>query len=414
MKQIIEIKLYSLFLIITYFPFLFSCNFQYQKKEYGFIPSDTIILKSRSLKNVISYIDDKSNKSLITYVDIENECFNILNENGITNVYYYNEIIKNIKKAKLNHYFYFVGKNQIFYLLGKYSEGTSPELSRKNEYFLYEVNSNKFLLNSTPVINKTGKNINILTPNYQLPIISSKDSMVYICATAIQTAPGEKGNHDYHINTESRISMFSQESIMLLVIKKNGESYIYSENIRYPSYFLDTNLRIYQNFPSINIFNHTEIVTLYSDFDTLYSFDIQSKQIEKHFFTSKYKTPFKSFDLNELFNYEYIFKDACEHSNYLYLKTNSLSNELYIIVKKPVLYENEDGTVNSPKHNPFSIIILDQNYESKGEFSIPKEFSKHNSFPFKKGLAILNDNLTSSDPNHYLHYVVFEYKLIDK
>jgi hypothetical protein len=288
---------------------------------------------------------------------------------------------------------------------------SEKNLETKRDFVLFRIDSTNQIIDKIKINNDTKRNFYIQSPLIQYPIITNKDSSVFVCAVTVGSNPGETPINDYQINNNSRIKKFSQDCAMLIVIKNNNEAYFMSKNISYPKIFLDTSIYFYDYFPSIVAKPNNDILTLYYDLDTLYSYNISSEVYSKHPFDSKYHTAFKSFDKSKIYDYDYINKYACESTSNIYLKQNNKTNQTYIIISKALKYENEDGTINKASNNPFSIIVLDSNYSQLGEFNISPDYIKHDCFAYGNGIAFLNTKLSTQDSNKYLYYVVFETKL---
>lgn len=407
-----------LFLTFFYSFALYSCqNNNFSTEEISFTPTDTISISGNSCKKQIFYYNKESNSNILSYFNYtRNSLVQISNKKNIKEIDF-NKLFNKPGKFRLMQHFFYLNKNNDIYLLAtpvNLINSNNNKLETKRDYFLFRIDSTNQITDTIEIVNNTNKNFYIQSPLYQLPIISNEDSSVFISAVAITAQPGEKLYNDYQVNNNSRLKSFSQDCSMLIVIKNDREAYFMTKDISYPKIFLDTNISFYNYFPSIVGNANQNILTIYRDLDTLYSYNVLSNSYFKYQINSKYNTPFIPFEKTKLFDYEYLYKYSAESCSYLYLKQNRVSNQTYVIIKKPIKYENDDGTVNNPSKNPFSVIVLDSNYSQIGEFDIPPEYIKHHCFAYGNGIAFLNSKLLEKDTNNNLHFVIFETKTLQK
>ncbi|MCX6232264.1 MAG: hypothetical protein NTZ33_12055 [Bacteroidetes bacterium] len=406
----------SLIIIALFWLSITSCKYIHKSQHWVFIPTDTINFAYKNISKMNSVYVDSSIYNWISFSDKELSEI-VLMKKGFYNstfVFHINNTIKESKQYIINNYQYFVkDTNKIFLLVSEKTKIIPENLNKIEQhnykYSLLSINNKGEVVDTIKIINNLDKNL-ILGHIYPYAIQNNEDSTIYITDVTVSSKFGSKPNNDYCINVKSRLDMFSQENFVYIIVKKNNTAYIKSCNNHFPSILLDTNLIFYDYFPHFSISKSKSILHIYFDLDTIYEAKFLDNKTIKHPIQSKYKTKFVNFDMNEYFNYEYIFKSSSEKSAFVYIKSNFKNGQIYVIVKKPIKYENSDGTVNNARDNPFSVIVIDSNYKQLGEFDIPPEYSKHNSFIVNNGIAFLNEKLTETDPNKYLHYVVFELK----
>ncbi len=386
---------YLLILLSLHF---FSCNNNETKtnteRSWGSI--DTVLLPIINPIRVNSYYNNENGSSYLSFIDVNNmNIYLIINDNNnnkIEQIFNYKKAFNHYKKENHNLYYFFKDTNYVYILLkNPIQQGivkqSMVQIDNDGQFKVLEIQNN------------SNKIYYIQSPNNAFSFLNKN---IFIATYFSRPNDKEPPLNDYQFNTKSRLKAFSQPPALLFEIN-DSTSKIIKEYGTYPKVLLDTTKFIYNYFPNYTIYNNTAAVFLYRDFDTLY-LERNDKTI-KYAFKSKNKHNNSEFDMEKLYNYNYIQQHSCETSNPMYLKYNSKRKLLYLIYAKYQKFENDDGTINKAVNNPFSIIVFDSLFQNIGEFDISNEYSKFNSFTTAKGIALKNVKLSKNNNN--ATYVVF-------
>jgi hypothetical protein len=384
-----------------------SCKNDKRTNNIDLLAVDTLILPVKKAYRINARYDSEEEKDYVTYIDSEQDEINLIlidkNKQQERHVFPYKQALIDAKAGRWGYFYYFTDYNTVSLFIEKDKpEGliyTILNISETGDWKEYNL------------VNKTSRDYRFQIPIYPFSISKNGMKNLYISTVFPFVNSGEKPLNDYQTNNQSRLEVFSEASTILIELN-DSSGQIIKEFGKYPEIFLDTSVIFYYYFPSYTVMNNKSILYLYRELDTLYEFDINKLGLSKHPFAPKYKTEHVSFDMKELYNYDYISKWACESSCPLYIKYNANLNSTFVIYKLAVDYVNDDGTVNRAIDNPFSIIMFDSLLNQIFEKKIPDNYSKHNSFPVANGIALLNTSLTKNNKDQYATYVIFALKEI--
>lgn len=206
-----------------------------------------------------------------------------------------------------------------------------------------------------------------------------------------------KSSLNYRRNKMARIRAFSHGFADELEISKHKIIFNGKTTGHYPKIHLSDSVYNYY-FPWIALNKNLDFVTCYFFIDSIFVTHPDNSQ--EHFsLLSRYKTESsKTIDASKIFDYEYLNRDADSRLSYMYLRYDYYRNLYYVVAAKPMPFENEDGTRNSPADKPWSLIVLDSTFSQIAEIDMPKQFSKHEIMVTKEGIAVLDENLTAQNP----------------
>lgn len=111
--------------------------------------------------------------------------------------------------------------------------------------------------------------------------------------------------------------------------------------------------------------------------NTIGSEDIRYVLAQSFFFT---RNP--EFDVERIFDFNYIARYLTENSRYQRVLYDRFNGRYYRIVKHRVDYEKDDGTINEWYAAPWSVVILDSAFTIEGEVLFP-----HNEYLFNNVLV---------------------------
>ena len=384
-----------------------SCKNDTRVKDISLMAIDTLIFPVKKAFRINARYDSEEKQDYVTYIDLEQGEINLIligeSKQQERHVFPYKQVLIDAKADRWSYFYYFTDYNTVSLLIKKNEpEGliyTILNISETGDWKEYSL------------VNKTNRDYNFQTPIYPFPISKNGMNNLYVSTVFPFVNSGEKPLNDYQTNKQSRLEVFSKAPTILFELNDSSGQMI-KEFGEYPKVLLDTSVIIYNYFPSYAVVNNRSILYLYRDLDTLYELGIDKLGLSKHSFESRYKKENVSFDMKELYNYDYIFNWACENSNPLYIKYNANIKNTFVVYKLAVDYINDDGTVNNPADNPFSIIVFDSLLNQIYEEKIPDNYSKHNSFPVANGIALLNTSLTINNKDQFAAYVIFEMKEI--
>jgi hypothetical protein len=212
---------------------------------------------------------------------------------------------------------------------------------------------------------------------------------------------------DYKINKDHRLRKFSKP--MITEFSLNNERLTAYRGIgHYPSAHLseDSTYSHYWFWTAMN--KDLDIVAAYFFLDSLYVVHRNNMQ-DRYPLKSKYQYHVnETIDPNESNNYNYLAEKACESTSYMYLRYDAYRDLYYVVVSKAMTYENEDGTHNDAADKPWSLIVLDSEFNQKAEIDMPNHLSKHELMIVPEGLAVKDPTL--SDKNNFC-FIIYNIEL---
>lgn len=207
---------------------------------------------------------------------------------------------------------------------------------------------------------------------------------------------------DYAYNTPSRIKKFTAPIITELR-SHSGKIMVMRKFGRYPKALSsETPVRSFSFYTAMNA--QKNICIIYPSIDSIFIL-FQNGTTEQRPVKSKYQSHKNDFsDPDKHFDYDYLRSIACESTSYMHLRYDSYRKYYYIVVAKYIPYENRNGTTNSPIHKPWSLMVLNEQFEQLAEIDMPDHLSKHEIMIVPEGIAIQDNNL--SDDNRAC-FVIF-------
>lgn len=216
-----------------------------------------------------------------------------------------------------------------------------------------------------------------------------------------------KSLNNYKKNLESRERKFSQPMITECTLNK--ERFAAQRGIGlYPASHLskDSTYNHYWFWTAMN--KDLDIVTAYFFIDSLYVIHRDNTQ-SRHFFKSQYQHHVnETIDTAKANDYLYLSEKSCESTSYMYLRYDAYRDLYYVVVSKAMTYENEDGTHNDAADKPWSLIVLDSEFNQKAEIDMPNHLSKHELMIVPEGLAVKDPTL--SDKNNFC-FIIYNIEL---
>ena len=156
----------------------------------------------------------------------------------------------------------------------------------------------------------------------------------------------------------------------------------------------------YNFYPTMN--RDTDLVAVYSFIDSIYVIHQDGNQ-ERHYFHSKYqKHLHEDYDTLNTYNYSELSRTRIARTNYSDVVYDAFRNLYYIIVAKPMPYENKDGTRNSSEDQPWSMIILNSSFQQIVETDMPDCLSKYQMMVVPKGIALMDKRFSKNEKSCYV------------
>ena len=165
-------------------------------------------------------------------------------------------------------------------------------------------------------------------------------------------------------------------------------------------YYEDTPSRVRNSKnQSVVSFGFSDSIYVLSEKDTL---RIEAK--------SGHSKEFRPFDPKEEANMTYIEEYFVEETRYYRIIFDGYRNLYYRVVLHGIPYRNGDGTKNLYQDKPFSILILNENFQTLCEYSFPaKTYDFRNMVVTNEGLWISTGNdLNPASPQNALEYELFQ------
>lgn len=194
---------------------------------------------------------------------------------------------------------------------------------------------------------------------------------------------------------------------------KIGRNFIIQEKGfgKYPKIFSEENSRFLCDYydPRFLINNKNEIVYFFPFIDSIYVIDIATNNQKSYYLNSKYKNDRNKItapDSLKIYDFNYQEKYIKNFLQYLKIFFDSYRNYYYIIVIHPMNHENEDGTFTSLVDAPWSLMILDTNFNILDELKMPDNISKYGLMINKDGIAMNNKNLNTE--KNKLSYIIYK------
>jgi hypothetical protein len=393
MKRYHSTSLFLFVVILLCSHLMISCN-ENNKGKLSITPVDTICLPYQTIHWLHSYYHPFFQTTVLTFIDDKSLDF----------------ILIDLEKNTTFHY----PIQPLIKLTGDYSppvtccilDSSSALISFMDDYYrFYKIDRKGNLLKMYELSDVRKNRRYNIRPYDKLILLPSQthEKEHHLLCNFTYVFPGSS---NFQTDLTIRKMKFSGKVISLLeltdtsfrIVDELGDfpkKYVTGSESYYtyePDYCVDRTNRINYIFPMDNHIYHT-----YPD----------GKSYVSTFASDNFQTV-AAFDTTKLFDYTFISKYLCENNFHKYIHNDSFRNRIFVISTRIEKFENPDGTVNDPAETPWMLSVLDDRFNSIAEFGFEKEqFSKHYCFSNKQGLCILNHQLTNSNPNKFLTFIVF-------
>jgi hypothetical protein len=219
------------------------------------------------------------------------------------------------------------------------------------------------------------------------------------------------GVQNWLSDPDCRLKMFSGGLVAMAELTDSSFT-ITKELGKYPYCYTNPQSSFYYYISDYCITQNSDILNSFGPLDSI-SVTTKENKIKYFHLRTFIDRKISIFNKDSIMNYGYINRYSYETSSYHYIFSDFYRPYSYVIGTIPDKYVNPDGTLNDPSEAPWSLIVLDSNYSTLGEFQFVKgTFSKHYSLVTEKGIGILDKTLTKRNKHKYLTYVI--YKLLNK
>ena len=210
---------------------------------------------------------------------------------------------------------------------------------------------------------------------------------------------------NYAINKVSREQMLSEKLITELT-----EEHQFLKATRrfgdFPQSFNSNSTLFSYNF-DVAMNKDTVFLLINEIFDSIFVICLDGST-KTHFMKSKYQNHKHDYiDKSRYLDNFYLDQIAMEKVMYIFILYDSYRNLYYIVVGKSAKHVNKDGTINDPYDKPWSLMVLNEQFEQLAEIDMPDHLSKHEIMIVPEGIAIQDNNL--SDDNRAC-FVIFNVK----
>jgi hypothetical protein len=126
----------------------------------------------------------------------------------------------------------------------------------------------------------------------------------------------------------------------------------------------------YSFLPAYTVNEDGQVIVSYQPKDELFVYDENGLVLKKKTNASHWRAP-TPFQANNFFDYEYIERYLCTESRYSKILYDKYKDQYYRVLQHASEYINEDGTLNTWIDKPWSILVLDRNFDLIQEFVFP-------------------------------------------
>ena len=280
-------------------------------------------------------------------------------------------------------------------------------IDHDNMIFHRAQDSTIYLINSHSDVKETiqmnlwdenGYEVDAFTSSWHQYVPVSADSGLLITSTGLVNLPS------YH-RYDMRLRLYSRPMFHVFSFKEGQFKPIQGMGV-YPAVHRSKKT-MHDNYYYISTMNRdTDVVAIYNFIDSIYVIHRDGTQ-EQHYFHSKYqKHAREDYDTLNTYNYSELSRTRMARTNYIGVVYDAFRNLYYVIVAKPMPYENKDGTRNSSDDQPWSMIVLNSDFQQIAEIDMPDCLSKYQMMVVPKGIALM-DKLLSDDERTC--YVILKY-----
>lgn len=322
------------YIVIFLFAHLFLCSCNNIKNEYLSINKlekiDSFNIGSNLRPSFYNTYTNINYPYLTTISEEGNEILILHLETFDVNRININSFLKKYSIDQLNNYC-FVRYDSIF-------------INGFNSNVIYRIDSSLNLL-SKYIIKPTSKNRTLIN-SYSNPIHSVNNHLIL--------AYQNTAHNNYFVDSSHRDKFFS-ESIAYNIDLNKLETISNIGN--YPSYFRLKN--DYYDWYINSCKNHKSITYLFSNIDTLYTYELNSNKVKKISINNKFHSENNFFNHKKAYDYNDIRKYYVENSFYNRIYYNHLNNKYYILYSKGVEFEKDEYENNLYKDKSNILIIHD-------------------------------------------------------
>ncbi len=345
-------------------------NIEFKQSDFAV---DTILLDagsynySKSIKKIFS----QNGKDFLSVLDVEKGSFQIYETDSLqlifhTNNLYNPERIIDYDIHNFDTIYYLYKENHVIltdtsavpikkYIVNAYSEEFF------DDYYLYS--SQKY-----PV--------------------TVKDSFLYVF------------HFPYHlIDTNKKLEQYYSKRLELKICLKDTPA-VCEYKGKYPKIYFRN---FYNSFNPYRTFTNSAEIFSYEISDSIYVYRNDSL-IEKSI-RSNYYNKRKAFDFSKIHDFNYIKKYRVENPNYEQLIFDRYTNRLYRICKHATNYKKNDGTLNIPGDENWSIVVTDEAFNEIKEIVFESEYSRSSILVTQSGVLIQKKTNTDENKINFIRYI---------
>jgi hypothetical protein len=190
---------------------------------------------------------------------------------------------------------------------------------------------------------------------------------------------------NYQVNTKERIATyFSKHPIIKLSFE--NPKIVLNYYGRFPEFYQNSSYNLHPCWLTIV---GNDVITSFSETDSIYKNNNPVASIRSNYFTKNKEEDVKRVNRMDMV---YIMKLATENCRYGPLLYNHYLKQYYRMFHFSTKYDNNDGTVNSPKDAKKSIIVTDENFNILKEVVLPPEYFIYDSYITPEGLMIKKED----------------------
>lgn len=204
-------------------------------------------------------------------------------------------------------------------------------------------------------------------------------------------------------STDARVKYFSTPPYVL----QNLKSGIAASNCGYWPEEYRNGISYRDFYPQHCLNSKKQIVFGFTASDSLYIME-NGKLVSSHICKSKYMTERHPYPDDSIGHFAYLNRFEINEPRYISLIYDPFRNCYYRIVHHALEYESKDGmTVNSLLDKPWSVMILDEDFNVKGETIMDAKRFLPAVFPMKDGIYILQRKELNGIPP--VRFSIFEF-----
>lgn len=247
---------------------------------------------------------------------------------------------------------------------------------RHKKFFIQNINTGQTIKYNLDSCLAKGNNHIIPTSISIIPFIYHDNTVAFLCTY-----------DDIVVNNPEAVRKYAARNHTILFYLNDYDACNYFTFGQFPTNYKAGNMYGNEHYQAC-INSSGQYVFSYAANDSLFVYDAEGCFIGKYEAKSNYSKPFVKYDYDKVSDLSY--KRKYTMSNHAYDKViyDEFRNLYYRFYKKKVSYINEDGKIIKPDAIPWTIIILNDEFEKLYEVEIDDKYSIWSFITTKQGIYI--------------------------